>query len=421
MIVHLEPAPLKGSVTAPPSKSMSHRAVLCAGLCRGNSHIAGLGKSRDIDATLGAIQQLCGTVTPLKDGINIFGRGGFCTITRPVNCDESGSTLRFLIPLFSLTQQKIHFVGGGRLFDRPQTIYQKLFQEQGLSFEQNADGITISGALRAGAYSIPGNVSSQFISGLLFMMPLLDCESTLTITGKFESASYVELTLATLKDFGITVKRPAFNKFVVPGKQQYLPARYTVESDYSQAAFLAVLGVLVGDITVENLRPDSKQGDAAILDILARCGAVFTREGTSVSFEKSKLTATEIDLADCPDLGPVLMVLAACCEGTTTIKNAGRLRIKESDRIFAMETELRKFGVDITSTEDTVTVVGGDLHAPDEALQAHNDHRVVMSLAVLALGKALPADLEDVQAVAKSWPEFFLDLASLGADVSVKG
>ncbi len=418
MLVRLTPSRLCGTIAAPPSKSMSHRAVLCAALCRGNSQITGLGQSRDIDATLDAVQQLCATVTPYKDGINIFGHGGFRTITREVNCGESGSTLRFLIPLFSLTQQKIDFVGGGRLFARPQTIYAKLFRSQGLTFTQDENGISISGALHAGAYAIPGNISSQFISGLLFMMPLLDQQSTLTVTGDFESASYVELTLATLKDFGITVHRPSFNEFIIPGKQRYMPCPYTVEGDYSQAAFLAVLGALVGDITVSNLRPDSKQGDAAILDILARCGAEFTRNGNDVTFAKSKLTATDIDLADCPDLGPVLTVLAACCEGTTTITNAGRLRIKESDRILAMETELKKFGVDITSTEDTITITGGALQTPTEPLAAHNDHRVVMSLAVLALGNDITVDLADAQAVAKSWPEFFVDLAAIGADVT---
>ncbi len=420
MLVHLTPSTLSGSIAAPPSKSMSHRAVLAAALCRGNSFIKGLGQSRDIDATLGAVGQLCATVNEYKTGVNIFGHGGFRTITRPVDCGESGSTLRFLIPLFSLTQQKISFTGGERLFARPQSIYQNLFRAQGLQFDQNRGGITLAGALQAGAYTIPGNVSSQFISGLLFTLPLLDSQSTLTITGNFESASYVALTLATLQDFGITIERPNFNEFIIPGRQQYLPRPYTVEGDYSQAAFFAVLGALVGDITITNLRPDSQQGDAAILDILARCGATFTREENSVTFVKSELHATEIDLADCPDLGPVLTVLGACCEGTTTIHNAGRLRIKESDRIFAMESELRKFGVDITSTEDTITIVGaGDaLQTPAEPLAAHNDHRVVMSLAVLALGKGLAVDLADAQAVSKSWPTFFLALAELGAEIN---
>ncbi len=420
MLVHLDPSTVRGTVAAPPSKSMSHRAVLCAALCRGNSMITGLGQSKDIEATLGALSQLCATVTQTKEGVNIFGRGGFCTITRPVDCGESGSTLRFLIPLFSLTQQRIQFVGGGRLFARPQRIYAKLFESQGLRFEQDRDGLAISGALRAGAYTVPGNVSSQFISGLLFMMPLLDEESTLTVTGAFESASYVDLTLSTLRDFGITIHRPSFNEFIIPGKQRFIPCPYTVEGDYSQAAFMAVLGALAGDITVTNLRPDTKQGDAAILDILTRCGANFTREGDAIAFEKSELVATEIDLADCPDLGPVLCVLGACCNGVTTIKNAGRLRIKESDRILAMESELRKFGVNITSTEDTITIKGGALRTPIEPLFAHNDHRIVMSLAVLALGKGIAVDLMDAQAVAKSWPEFFLKLAELGAAINVR-
>ncbi len=420
MLVHLDPSVLSGSITAPPSKSMSHRAVLCAALCRGNSMIAGLGKSKDIEATLGAVGQLCATVTPTKDAYNIFGRGGFCTITRPVDCGESGSTLRFLIPLFSLTQQKIQFIGGGRLFARPQSIYANLFRAQGLLFEQDENGISILGALRAGNYSIPGNVSSQFISGLLFIMPLLEHESTLTITGDFESASYVNLTLEALHDFGITVHRPSFNEFIIPGKQRYIPCPYTVEGDYSQAAFLAVLGAMVGGITITNLRPDSRQGDAAVLDVLARCGAKFTRKGNAITFEKSELIATKIDLADCPDLGPVLMALGAVCKGVTTIKNAGRLRIKESDRISAMETELRKFGVEISSTEDTVIIIGGELTPPNAPLESHNDHRIVMSLSVLALGTGIPVDLADAQAVAKSWPEFFLALKELGANVKVR-
>ncbi len=420
MVVHLSPSEVKGSIPAPPSKSISHRAILCAGLCRGNSELIGLGKSQDIEATLRAVEQLCASVSQTKHGINIFGRGGFRTITRPVNCNESGSTLRFLIPLFSLTQQKIHFTGGGRLFDRPQKVYADLFASQGLEFEQTPDGIEIFGALRAGNYTLPGNVSSQFISGLLFTLPLLERESTLTITGKFESASYVDITRAVLYDFGIKTHQTAPNQFKIPGNQRYIPCQYHIEGDYSNAAFLAVLGAICGDIRISSLRENSTQGDAVILDILANCGARFSRNGDCVSFVQSRLHGTVIDLADCPDLGPILMVLALFCEGSTTIINAGRLRLKESDRILAMETELKKFGVQICSSDDTIVITPSPLRTPNMPLCAHNDHRIVMSLAILALAAKIDARFADAQAVAKSWPEFFLVLHALGADITVE-
>ena len=206
---------------------------------------------------------------------------------------------------------------------------------------------------------------------------------------------------------------------LLPGGQQYHPCDYNVEGDYSQAAFPAVLGAVCGGVTITGLAPDTLQGDAAILDILRRCGAVFTRKGDSVTFAKAPLHGVDIDLADCPDLGPVLMVLGLLCKGTTVIRNAQRLRLKESDRIAAMETELRACGGVLESDGGTITVHGCAecLHAPAAPLHGHNDHRVVMSLAVLAAAAGLPLTVDDAEAIQKSWPGFFADAAPLGVEV----
>ena len=330
-----------------------------------------------------------------------------------MDCGESGSTLRFFIPVFSLTGETVRFCGGGRLFSRPQQVYADLFAARGLAFAQTEQGVTLKGALPPGDYTLPGDVSSQFITGLLYALPLLPGDSTITLTGKVESRPYIDLTLSALADFGVTARWLDERRLAVPGGQHYRPCSYRVEGDYSQAAFPAVLGAVCGGVTVTGLRPDSLQGDAAILDILARCGANFTRTGDEVRFQAAPLRATAIDLAACPDLGPILMVLGLFCEGDTVITNAGRLRIKESDRIAAMQEELAKFGGQVLAKGETVTVkgLGGALRAPTQPLNSHNDHRVAMALSVAAWAAGLPALLEDAGAVAKSWPTFFEDMA----------
>ena len=413
---------LGGTATVPPSKSAAHRAVLCAALAEGTSHITNIEYSKDIRATLGAAAQLGAKITEEAHSVTIKGHGtagGFVTVTRPVFCNESGSTLRFMIPLFSLTAQKVRFTGAGRLFDRPQAIYQMLFERQGLQFEQTPEGITIFGRLRPGGFTLPGDVSSQFISGLLFALPLLDGDSTLHLIPPVESRSYIDMTRAVQAAFGVTSRWLDGNTLALPGRQHYRPCDYDVEGDYSQAAFPAVLGAVCGGVTVTGLSPDTLQGDAVILDILHRCGAQFTREGDTVTFAKAPLHGVDIDLADCPDLGPVLMVLGLLCEGTTVIRNAERLRLKESDRIAAMEAELRACGGVLESEGGTITVHGcaEHLHAPEGILHGHNDHRVVMSLAVLSAAVGLPLTVDDAEAIQKSWPNFFAAIRPLGVEV----
>ena len=445
----LYPSEISGRVDAPPSKSMAHRALICAALAKGESRVLNLSASQDITATLAAMRLLGASAADMDapecrrgaaaayahwsgertvsgpGSLILKGTGGlpFAPVSGPVDCCESGSTLRFLIPLFSLTDAPVRFTGRGRLMERPQGVYARMFAERGLGFAQDADGITVRGALSAGEYTLAGNISSQFISGLLFALPLLGGTSTLHLIPPVESRSYIDMTRAVQHAFGVESRWLDENTLEIPGGQHYLPCDYTVEGDYSQAAFPAVLGAVTGGVAITGLSEETLQGDAAILEILRRCGARFTRTGQGVVFEKAPLHGTDIDLADCPDLGPVLMVLGLLCEGTTVIRNAERLRIKESDRIQAMETELRACGGQLESEGGTITIHGcaGALHAPERPLSGHNDHRVVMSLAVLALAAGLALPISGAEAIAKSWPDFLEAIRPLGAEVEHVG
>ncbi len=417
MTAQIRPGTIAGTLAAPPSKSMAHRPVLCAALADGESLLTNLAHSQDIDATLAAAAAFGAKVETGPDWARITGTGTLQAPAGPVDCCESGSTLRFLIPLAALTGAPVTFTGRGRLMQRPQNVYRELFAAHGLRFEQSADSLTAAGPLPAGVFELAGDVSSQFVSGLLFALPLLQGESVIRLRPPVESRSYIEMTRAAQRLFGVESRWLDENTLSVPGGQRYRPRDGAVEGDWSQAAFPAVLGALAGDVTVTGLDAGTLQGDAVILDILRRCGAAAGPAAEGLRFSKSALHGVEIDLADCPDLGPVLMAMGLLCEGETVIRNAGRLRLKESDRIAAMEEELRKFGGQIASEGGTVVIRGGGLHPPAGLLCGHNDHRVVMSLTVLAAAAGFAAKIQGAEAVQKSWPGFFRDMKKLGVEV----
>ncbi len=417
MQIQISPSSLEGCAEVPPSKSLAHRAVLCAALSDGRCTVSNLDFSQDICATLSAVEQAGCRVLRGPNRAVFVPLGGFGTVRGPIDCGESGSTLRFLIPLLSLTGQTVRFTGRGRLMARPQQVYAELLPAHSTRFVQDAAGIEVAGALEPGQYTLPGNVSSQFVSGLLFALPLLEGPSRLRITPPIESRSYIEITRSVQALYGIQSEWLREDELYIPGRQRYRARDFTVEGDYSQAAFLAVLGSLTGHIALSGLPETTRQGDGVILEILARCGVPARWEGSRLQCAAGRPAAASIDLADCPDLGPVLMALACCCTGTTVIENAARLRLKESDRIAAMEAELAKFGASVSSDENTVTIRGGALHAPREALSSHNDHRIAMSLAVLALAAGVPAVLGGAEAVNKSWPAFWDVLRGLGATI----
>ena len=417
------PGPRTGAVQIPASKSQAHRMLICAALSRTPGHLMLDGFSEDIEATMQCLRALGAKIEAEADGLWIEPPAVY-PAQAALDAGESGSTLRFMIPLFSLTAQKVRFTGAGRLFDRPQAVYQMLFDRQGLRFEQTPEGITVFGRLRPGGVTLPGDVSSQFISGLLFAAPLMESESSIEVLPPYESHSYVDLTVDAMQQFGVKVAARARKNgsvmYRVAAPQRYTASDFAVEGDYSQAAFLAVLGCVIGGINVVGLNPDSQQGDKVILDILKRCGGKFKPIEGGYRFERSLLKATEIDLADCPDLGPILFTLGCFCNGSTVIRNAGRLRLKESDRITAMQEELKKLGARIEVDGDTVTITGVALHAPAEPLYGHNDHRIVMALAVAVYAAGLPALLRGAEAVNKSWPAFWDTLRGLGAKIETE-
>lgn len=417
-----------GTVKIPASKSLAHRAVICAALSGGTSRLCNLTPSNDITATLCGMAQLGAHYEKLADDSVIIHGAGAPKAAAPltVDCGESGSTLRFFIPIFSLTGQPVRFVCHGRLAARPQTVYQEIFAKLGVDFHQFSDNDTagweLNGSLAPGEYTVRGDISSQFISGLLFALPLLGGDSRLVITPPFESRSYVELTLQTLAKFGVAAhwadeQTAGTATLLIPGNQRYTACDHTIEGDFSQLAFFAVLGAINSQISASGIDHASAQGDKKIINIIRQMGGNIAPTADGYTFTPGKLAATDIDLADCPDLGPVLTVLAACADGETRLFNAGRLRIKESDRIADVESELARFGIATRSTADELWVTGSKVLGANAPCLAHNDHRIVMALAVLATVCRQPVVIRQAQAVNKSYPRFFEDLQNLGIKV----
>lgn len=413
----IKPSIAHGKVTIPPSKSMAHRAIICAALAKGTSVISNVDYSQDILATIECMRKLGADIKCDKTSVTVTGINDFCHITDTnIECNESGSTLRFLIPLFSLTGQKTTFTGKNRLLKRPQKIYEDIFKNAGLCFVQDEEKIEIQGAVPSGEYTINGNVSSQFISGLLFCLPLLSSDSRIKIIPPFESRSYIGLTIQMLAKFGVEIVREDDLTLLIKGNQQYTAHDETVEGDFSQFAFFAVLSAINNPVDICGMDPDSLQGDKQILNILCDFGCDISFENGIYSVSAQKLTAKKIDLENCPDLGPVLCTLAMFSNGTTHITNANRLRIKESDRILAMQTECAKLGCKIEDTENDVFIHSG-FAQPTETLSGWKDHRIVMALAV-ALSR-IGGEIDGCEAVSKSYPSFFEDLKKAGIDVQL--
>lgn len=415
MRARITPAKIdSGNITIPPSKSLAHRAIICACLAPGRSVISNIDYSVDIRATIEGMRHLGASIKEDKDTLFIDGIETFQYDGDVVNCHESGSTLRFFLPLFSLTGKRATFSGSKRLIERPQNVYEMLFQEQGIDFVRTYPNIIIDGRLKPGELTLKGNVSSQFITGLLFALPLLEADSIIHIEPPFESRSYVDLTIQMLKRFQIIVEYEDAYTLAIKGNQQYQPTDVLVEGDYSQLVFWASLGVLNHSVETHGLDLHSLQGDKKTIDIFQSMNAGIKVLDDGYQFCPGTLNGTVIDLNDCPDLGPMLFALATQANGKTTFQNAGRLRIKESDRIEAMETELKKLGCSISSTFGTVTITGPVKLQGNVTLHGHNDHRIVMALSILATIADEPITIDDAQAISKSYPGFFKDLASCG-------
>lgn len=399
MKVKILPSKTSGEVSAPPSKSFAHRYLIGSVLSRGKCVIKNIADSDDISATLSCIEQLGGSVT--KDGniVTIIPTNEKQIENAVFDCKESGSTLRFFIPVVLATGAKnCTFLGSERLLARGIKEYEKLFENSDVTIKSDEKSIEISGTLSAGNYEISGEVSSQYTTGMLFALSVLDGKSTLKITGNAESRAYVDMTIKVLKDFGADIAEPEKNFFEINGKGRLSPGEFTVEGDWSNAAFLIALSRLVGTISVSGLNENSVQGDRF----------------SSVAFDALDGENAEIDLKDCPDLAPILFAYAAYKNGGR-FTNTRRLRVKESDRANVMAEELKKFGANVKVYENSVEIEKTQLKPPIVPLCGHNDHRIVMALSVLAA--VFGAEIDGAEAVNKSYPDFFRDIKKAGVNV----
>ena len=380
----ITPKPLKGTVTPPPSKSLAHRALLAAFLAGETAPLPDLPDSQDILAT-----RQC--LAALREG-------------KPMDCRESGSTLRFLIPVSLALRHKGVFTGRGRLMERPQTPYFDIFKEKNIAYTQENGVLTVKGALPPGDYRLPGGVSSQFVTGLLFALPLVEGDSELILTSPLESRGYVDLTLDVLEQFGISLENQNYERFLVSGRQRYQPCAYSVEADWSQAAFWYAANFVGCQVTLEGLNFDSAQGDkpaAALYWPMARPGDL------------------DIDLAHIPDLAPPLAAMAAVRRGVTRFVHAGRLRLKESDRIAAITDALNALGAQAEETPDGFVVHGMPQLEGGGTVDCRNDHRIAMMAGVLACCAQRPSTLLGAECVEKSYPQFWAEFARLGGDSHV--
>lgn len=417
MDIRVLPGKLSGTVYVPPSKSAAHRAIIAAALAEGESVIENVDLSSDIRATIGACEQLGCTV-------GIEQKERCCTLTvrgglKPqsgalIDCAESGSTLRFMIPVACTQAGERTFAGRGRLPQRPIDAYLQVFDEQGIEYNRPYGAnlpLSVKGALKPDQFKIDGRVSSQFVTGLLYALPLLDGNSQIEVIGGFESRGYVDLTVDMLRRFGVEIGCEG-DRFFVCGNQLYKPQRIAVEGDYSQAAFFLVAGAISGGLRVEGLLQNSLQPDSVIVDILTRMGADITQEGDTLVASPSQLHGIDIDVSQCPDLVPPLAIAAAFAQGTTRITGAARLRIKESDRLNVLAQNLNALGIKVEEQPDGLTIHGGIITGGE--VDSFGDHRIAMAFSIAASASKQTITIVGAQCVDKSYPKFYEDFAKLG-------
>lgn len=420
MIIH--PAKLKGEIWAPPSKSIAHRAIIASALAEGISTVSNVELSSDILATIDAVCRLGAEVKVRDDGrrkaLDIRGVTGNLSGTPQIDCNESGSTLRFMIPVALAVAGGGHFEGSGRLPMRPIDTYEKIFKDRGVVWNtgDNSLPLDISGKLCGGVYKLPGNISSQYITGMLMALPMVDEDSYIKIIGELESASYVDMTINTLKSFGIKIIQHA-DGYEISGRQKYVAADYKVEGDWSQAAFLVLCGMFGDGIDIYGLDKDSLQGDRKIVDILVSMGAEISWQDDVLNVKSSKLQAKDVDVSQCPDLAPAIAAAMALANGKSTIFGGKRLKIKESDRIISTANTLNLLGANITPTHDGMVIIGVN-RLESAKLASYNDHRIAMMIASISQRCTGDVVLRGKDSVNKSYPSFWEDFVSLGGKLN---
>lgn len=397
-VVEIENSILSGEVAVPPSKSAAHRALICSFLAGGGT-VNPIIDSNDMRATLGVINAL-------KNNEKVL------------NCIESGSTMRFMIPVAAALGKDVKFVGEGSLLSRTLGEYMTLLPQYNVKVK--SDGflpLEISGKLTNGSYEVNGDVSSQYITGLLMALANVDGDSAVILKTPLQSKPYVDMTVKVMADFGANVTETDFG-YLIHGNQKFKQLDYTVEGDWSQAAFFLVAGALGGSVTVKGLDIYSTQGDKEILNVLKKFGAKVVFDDTAATAEKSELFGTDINAENIPDLVPIIAVLAAFAKGRTVIYGAERLRYKESNRIDSVVTNLKLMGVDAEETADGIIINGGS-KLIGNALRGFNDHRIVMAFSVAALFAKGKTTIDDAMSINKSYPDFFDDYNMLGGRANV--
>jgi len=400
MIAQFNPCKLSGTIDAPPSKSMAHRYLIGAALSKEKCLISGVDFSEDILATIDCLKDLGVKIEVNKDTVTIDPKQFMKTENPVLNCRESGSTLRFFIPLALCLGKKVTLTGSDRLFERPLSVYEELCRENSFEFEKNSNSLTLFGKLESGNYKIRGDISSQFITGLIFALVYLGEDSNIEIIPPFESRSYINLTISALKSFGAEVDfLDEYNIAVRKSKMHAYSGK--VEGDYSNAAFLDAFNYIGSDVKIDNLKSDSLQGDKVYKDC----------------FDELSFGMPTIDISDCPDLGPVLIALAALKNGAV-FTGTNRLEIKESNRGRAMHDEIQKLGGGLVFGDNRIIVPKQELKDTGTILDGHNDHRIVMAMSVIL--SETGGSIDGIEAVKKSYPGFFDDIRQLGAEVNIK-
>ena len=412
--VRISPSALCGKVNLPASKSVAHRVLICAALAGGKSEIKPFCTSRDIYATVCALKALGAQIKEGKTGYTVQGINPKSGVK--LNCFESGSTARFLLPVAAALGADAQFIGEGRLPQRPFDCLCEVLRQNGVTCGSNKLPIDISGRFKGEHFTLPGNVSSQYISGILMAAPLMGCDVTVEIKGRLESEPYVEMTVAVMGQFGVKVERFSSGYFV-KGGQKYIPQKVKIEADWSAAAFFMSAAALGGEVALSGLNFASTQGDMAALDVFAAFGAEISIVSDTLFVKKGKeLRGITVCAEQIPDMGPAIAATAAFAKGETKITGAARLRLKESDRIATVCAALKAMGVGVTEGEDSITIVGGK--AFGGKIDGANDHRIVMAFSVAAAYCEGETEITCSQAVTKSYPEFFRDFTKIGGKVN---
>ncbi len=417
MNVIIKPSKLAGNIVIPPSKSLSHRAIIAASLAEGKSIISNVLFSNDILATIDAMRACGAVINKFDDYLEIYG-SSVKRYSNIIDANESGSTIRFMIPIALISDEPITFTGRNHLVKRPLDTFFEIFDSQNIEYKkgENYLPLEVNGGLKSGEFYIRGDISSQFITGLLYALPMLNGDSVINITTNLESKGYIDLTLDMLNKFGINIINENYKKFIVKGNQKYEPFDYTIEGDYSQSAFFLVADCLGADINLLAMNKDSYQGDKKIIDDVKDLGAnvIFNDEFLKASGEN--LHSAVIDFSQSPDLGPALTVLCSLIPGTSEFVNAERLRIKECDRITCMREELVKLGANIEENQSGMIITGVDkFHGG--VVDSHNDHRVAMAIAMASLKSTDDIKILNAGCVSKSFPHFWDVFESLGGNV----